>query len=453
MTKIGLPLAGLLLIVAASQTSAQALPVAVVPTEFADLLPLSELIEAGQDRATAGVDPLVTYYLSTAWVPAEQRAGLVTAMRFIVPSLSLEQVVDDQVPQQTAADSTLWRIDTKALGWYQSLPRVLQRANPYHDGHGPSLVIRADWFLVAATDCKDSTTYYELVFGEAFTKKAQFLQRLGIVTDQSGLSFGLIEANSGVIVSKKRWIETFGQRRGYAWGTRDSAKIDLETDPLGRPDGKFKHDAEEWIIGVPKIHAATGRRGALQVYFLANAAGDRQDVAPPDIATDHTRVRHGATEIRNGISCISCHVEGMIEPTTNEFRDLITAGADVYADKVTQRSLEAFHLGDIMTEIERNREDFAAMVEACAGVPPKQAVEAFTQVVRAYDAPVTPEMAAAELGVELDELRSAIAYGSNTGQFSPRMVALAHDRAIPRQAWEALYLEAFRAVKTWRAKP
>ncbi len=444
---------GVLLISARAESIAQALPIPAPAANVADLLLYSEVRDAVADRTEAGLDPLRTYYLSTAWVPEDERADLVTAMRFLVPSLSLEQVVDDQIPQAVPGSPTLWRIDTTALGWSASLPRVLQRGNPYHDGHGPSLVIRADWFLVLATDCKESKAYYDLVFGQVFAKKDQFLAALGIATGQSGLSFGLIEGNSGVIVSKKRWIESFGQRRGYAWGTRDSAKIDLKTDPLGRPDGSFAHDAEEWIIGVPKIHSATGRRGALQVYFLANAAGDRQDVAPPDIATDHTRIRHGATEIRNGISCISCHSEGMIDPTSNEFRDLITAGADVYADKTTQRKLEGFHLGDLQTELDRNREDFAAIVEACTGVPPKQAVESFGKVVREYDKPVEPATAAAELGIELDELRAAIAYGSNSGQFSPRLIALAHERPIPRQAWEALYLEAFRAVKTWRSKP
>jgi hypothetical protein len=395
-----------------------------------------------------GQDLLSTYYLSTASVPADQRENLVTAMKFIVPSLSLEQVVDEQLPQQVS--ETLWRIDTKALGWYTALPRVLQRSNPYHDGHGPSLVIRADWFLVLATDCKESTAYYELVFGEVFTKKAQFQKRLGI---EAGQSFGLIESNSGVIVSKKRWIETFGQRRGYAWGTRDSAKVNLATDPLGSPDGKFKHDAEEWIIGVPKLHAATGTRGALQVYFLSNAAGDRQDVAPPDIATDHTRIRYGATEIRNGISCISCHAEGMINPTTNEFRDLITAGVDVYADKKTQQQLEAFHLGDLKLELERNREDFTVMVELCTGVPSKQAVEAFAAVVKNYDAPVTMELAALELDTTVEELQLALAYGSSAGKYSPRLALLAHTRSMPRQVWEQVYLDALHALQIWRAKP
>lgn len=412
------------------------------------ILPAQESAQAAAHQASLNpADVPYTYYFTASGVPEDEREGLVTALRFTLPSLSLLPVIDHQLPQQIEGTNLHW-IDTRGLGWEHSLPRVLKKY-PY-SYRKPPLVIRADWFIPFAMDAAEETAYYDLMFGKVFDRREQFIKAFGLVDDKR-FSFGLIEGDSGVIVQKKRWMESVGVPRGYAWVTKDSAKIDAKSDPLNFPDGTFKHDAEEWIVGVPKIHAATGARGAMQAYFLANAAGERQDVAPPDIATDHTGVRYGSKEIRNGISCVACHVEGMNPPTVNEFRQLIEAGADVYAKKDKQAELEAFHLGDIQTELDRNNEDFAAFVQAACGCEPAVAVKAFIASVKGYDADVTLERAAGEFGCDAEELQLALAYASNKG-LPARLAGLGHGVPIPRQTWEEYYLQAYSALKAWRAK-
>lgn len=413
------------------------------------ILPAEESAIAAAHRSTLPpADVPYVYYFTTSGVPGSEREQLEIALRFTVPSLSLMPVIDHQIPQSVAGSETLHWIDTRGLGWEHSLPRVL-KDYPY-SYVVPSLVIRADWFVPFAMDCEESTAYYDLVFGKAFEKRQQFIDALGLITDGK-YSFGLIEGNSGVIIQKKRWMESVGIPRGYAWVTRDSAKINAASDPLNFPDGSFKHDAEEWIIGVPKIHAATGARGALQVYFLSNAAGDRQDKAPADLATDHTGVRYGATEVRNGVSCVSCHTEGINSPSINEFRQLIDSGVDIYAKKGKQEQLEAFHLGDITREIERNNEDFAVAVQAACGCTPAEAVRSFIGSIKSYDADVTLERAAGEFGVEPLELQRALAYASGKG-LPARLAGLGQGVAIPRHTWEIYYLQAYSALKDWRAK-
>jgi hypothetical protein len=391
-----------------------------------------------------------TYYFTTSGVPDAQRGDLETAMRFVLPSLTLKPLVDSQIPLQVEG-TNLWMIDTRNFGWERSLPRLLVKHYPY-GLYGPqALVIRADWFLPFATDASESGAYYDLVFGQRFKSRDEFTKFLQISNDRQ-YAFGLIEGESGVAVQKKRWIESRPIPRGYAWMTRDSAKIDYEHDPLEHPAGDFKHDAEEWIIGVPKL-STTGNRGVMQVYFLSDGKGNVQDKAPAGIVTDRTGVRYGATEIRNGISCIACHTSGLNQPSVNEFRQLIVKGVDVYAKKGTQEQLDAFHLSDINKEITRNNEDFSDIVTHCTGVAPEKAVAAFIGCVKSHDADVTLSQAAIELGAMPQELAFALALASNDGSFRKRLAGLAHDKPILRQTWEdGTYLKAYYALKVWRAK-
>lgn len=391
------------------------------------------------------------YYFTTSGVPEAQRPELEAAMRFVLPSLSTKPLVDSQIPVPVEG-TNLHMIDTRNFGWQKSLPASLIKHYPYGIYGGQSLVIRADWFLPIATDASETGIYYDLTFGFRPKTRDEFIKLLQISTDKK-FSFGLIEGQSGVAVQKTRWIESRSIPRGYAWFTRDSRKIVNGSDPLEHPDGSFKHDAEEWIIGFPKISTATGLRGSLQGYFLSDGKGNTQDKAPADIVTDHTGVRYGATEIRNGISCIACHTSGLNQPTVNEFRQLITMGVDVYAKKGIQEQLEVFHLSDIGKELTRNNEDFAGIVEHCTGMKPEKAVAAFVSRVKAYDAPIGLAQASQEFGCMQQELQFALAYASKNGTFPARLAGLAHDKPILRHSWEAgNYLRAWKALKTWRAK-
>lgn len=414
--------------------------------------PASEYAAAAAHRNTIPQqDWGYVYYFTTSGVKDADRDELTAAMRFVLPSLSMKPLVDSQIPLPVEG-TNLHMIDTRNFGWEKALPKSLLKHYPYGLYGKQSLVIRADWFLPAAMDASETGIYYDLLFGFRPKTRDEFIKLLQISTDRQH-AFGMIEGQTGVGVQDIRWMESRAIPRGYSWLTRDSRKIVAASDPLEHPDGNFKHDAEEWIIGVPKVSTATGLRGALQVYFLSNGQGVTQDKAPADIVTDHTGVRYGSQEIRNGVSCMACHTGGLNQPTVNEFRQLISMGVDVYAKKGVQEQLEAFHLSDIGKEIDRNNEDFAGIVEHCTGLPPEKAVAAFVSRVKAYDAPVTLDLAANELGCMAQELQMALAYASNDGDYPARLAGLAHGKPMLRHAWEAgNYLRAYAALKVWRAK-
>jgi hypothetical protein len=433
----------------------------LLPVNFSMLLPLTLLAMcaspwesqlAQKDRQNfPAAEWGYLYYLSTAAAPAELREPLARTAAFVVASASRAVVVERQLPVRVG-ESDLYRIDLRQLEWsWRDWQTVLARY-PYSPGQKLPLVVRADWLVVELTDAFASDSYYRLLYGERNIPKTRddFL-KFWQVEDDPAFRFGLIEGRSGVALAGIRWIENRPTaNRGYAWGTRDSAEIDANTDPLERPDGSFRHQAEEWIVGIPKWSAA-GPRGTLQAYLLANGQGERQDRAPADIVADQTRFR-GLPEIRTCGSCLQCHATGIKGPKENQLRGVIAAGVDLYADRRTQEALERFHLADVEKEVLRNREDYAAGVQLVTGHSAEENAAAFKRCIDWYERDVTREQAARELGVSPGELRLALGYASARNlPLGARLNALAHDAPLPRSAWEDAYATAYAAVKLWRS--
>jgi hypothetical protein len=266
------------------------------------------------------------------------------------------------------------------------------------------------------------------------------------------LQFGMIEGQSGVSKQGVRLIRNLSALRGYAWGTNDVLALDSDQDPLEQPENDFRHDGEEWIIGLPKIHMATGTRGALQCYFLANGQGLIVDRAPVDLVEDSLQTA-GVAEIRNGISCFGCHRRGLNEPSRNDLRDTIAAGVEAWAGYAEQQAVEQFHFADLAKEIARNNEDFAAIVTLATGVQPEQASTFYREAIRRYGQPLTLERAAFELRCEPNELKLALGLASANGvKLTARLSGLAHGRTCPRAAFETHYMTVKSIVETWEAQ-
>lgn len=389
------------------------------------------------------------YYVSVSPVEQSKQGELLTALRLILPSVSRQPVLERCLPVQVSP--TLVRVGLADMQFDQRTWLDMLARNPYSYSKNP-LVIRGDWLLLQLTDCQESDTYYRLVFGGKAPKtRDEALKNLGVDFDKS-LRYGLIEGNSGVSVSGVRWLENRPISRGYLWGTRDSVVIDGDTDPLEHLTGGFEHNGEEYIAGVRKVHLGTGTQGVLQVYFLANGQGKIVNRAPVDLVRDATQFR-GLDEIRNCGSCVQCHDQGLNLPSTNELRRLIQDGVDIYTDKQSQQDIEAFHLANITNELKRSRDDYQAIVKLATGVESVEATACLKRSIQGYDADLDIGICANELGVDLEEFRSALAFGSATGdKLGARLSDLAHGGTIPRAAWEQKYLYAQALITKWRIK-
>jgi hypothetical protein len=321
-----------------------------------------------------------------------------------------------------------------ALAWDYATWRDIVGRNPY--GRSFPLVVRADWLLYELADAHQSDAYYRLMLGSVPKTRDEFLAAFGVISDRRH-AFGLIEGSRGVSLQGTRWIESLAIPRGYAWRTRDVLRVVDAFDPLEHPRGDFKHDGEEIILGIPKLHATSGARGALQVYGLFDGNGRFVTRAPIDLVRDSTRFA-GFDEIRAPGSCVQCHAAGLNDPTTNALRDVLAAG--VALDSQSFADLAAFHLSDVGTEIARNQEDYATAVQAVTGLAPVEASAAFHRSIDRYLESVGLERAAAELGVTQDRLRATLELASQAESIGVRSASLARGRSIRRETFAELFL-------------
>ena len=384
-------------------------------------------------------------YVSTAAVPVEDREGLIKALAFMTATSSRQYIVEYCVPERISP--TLWHLDLERLKWnVRDWIKVLE-SYPYYHGQSYPLVVRADWLLVQLADSDASDAHYRLLYGsQNVPKTIQDFRAFWGVDSSPELKFGLIEGKSGVSVQSFRWLENRPVSRGYYWETKDVLKIQPGADPLEAPDGNFKADGSEYILGTHKVSIKKGTRGVLQVYLLTNGQGKVVNQAPTDLVEDHSRFRNLAA-IRTSGSCIGCHITGILEPTTNELRSLIKLGVDIYAkDKKKQEAVELFHLGDVDSEIKHNQELYARGVKAVNHLTPQENAAGFKKAVEDYDKDLSLEDMAREHYCKPEELKFALAY---YGALPARLAALAHSKPIPRHTAEAHWYLVRQALLKW----
>lgn len=397
------------------------------------------------DRQTLPVsDWPYTYYFSMEAAPPQHRETLEQILCFAVCSLNDEVVIEHQLPVNVFG---CWRIDTRGLGWETALPALIKQHYPYSSYQGElPLVVRADWFVQFALDQETGgDAYYRLIFGTPPKTLNDFLGLLQVET-ASPFEHGHIEDRSGVANSGTRLIATMPTRRRQdLWITYDSEELNKATDPLENLAAKGTFDANEIIGALPKSVASSGVIGHLQVYALANATGELQTKAPAAIVTDSTGTR--GVEIRNAMSCIACHSEGLRPLKQNAFKEFVRSGAEAYSDYKTREKIERFHLTQLDKLLSRHNEDYAAILHAVNGLTPEANAKAFSEVIRQYDAPITMESAAAELGCTVRELTLAMGYA---GALPARIAQLPHGGEVKRSTWEPEYRTVLAALSRWR---
>jgi hypothetical protein len=394
-------------------------------------------------------------YLSMATCPPDQQAKLENVLRFVVPSLSSKPYLGDQIPQRIEG-TTLLRLDLRGLGWQSTWGQVIAREYVPHwrpdlaHAKAIPLVVDGTWFAATMFDpIETGDAQYRLLYGTPPATANDFLTAWGIQNDPLYV-FGTIEGASGVAVQRVRLVENRpGSKRNYGWLTRDSAIVAGATDPLENLPNRAKFDAQELITGVPKWYA--GQSGMLQAYFLADGTGKRQEKAPANIVVDHTGLR--GVEIRNTVSCIACHAQGINPVASDAFREYIAGGARVaFKDKAEQEATDRYLGSDVAKEVAANQQAYADGVRLCNGLTPEETTRAFVDIVRLYDAPVTLEQAARELHCGPKDLQLALADYSRQYTLSGRLAILAQGEPISREQFKANYSLAMQVVYRWQQK-
>ncbi len=406
---------------------------------------------ASLDRAKLSIaDQPYAYYLSLAEQRSpEARERLVSQVRSRLPGLSSKSYLPDQLARRV--NDNLLFIDTRAFGWETSLPYVLANHYPYRTdlarGQYP-YTFRADWFVACVTDpIQTNDSQYRLIYGTPPKTTAEF-RKFWKVNEDPNFLIQFHEAKSGVGVNPDRNVQQFDtSTRGSLWATQDSEAPVGKKDP-GNYGQKLEFDAGEEIAAAP-VHYPGGSAVKF-IYWLANAKGQRQEFAPARIVTDHNQIR--SSEIRNTVSCIVCHVEGLRPFNQDGFKAYISQGSRVAADKKTQQLIDQQYQAGIADQLEHDNRQYAKFLERANGLTPEQDARAFEAVVRTYDAPVTLEQAARERYMSKQELKDVLGYYSAKYSLSRRLADLAQDGQITRQQWQNEQHNVYLAELAWGKK-
>ena len=232
-------------------------------------------------------------------------------------------------------------------------------------------------------------------------------------------------SDSGVS-NHNRVLERHISRYGAYWKSYDFAgSVDAQnifTHPLS-----FTHDGGEIIFNLPN---------GLQAYYLADAGGRRLDAAPIDI------VRNPAASdptVRNGLSCIGCHTEGM-KTFDDQVRGVVEKNPNPPFDKARALSLYAEKATmDAFIDEDTNR--YRQALEAAGGV--FGGIEPIQRFHEAFQGPVDAAHAAAAVGLETQTFLRKIRQNASLKNLG---LLVLENGTIKRDAWTSRFSEVIFAL-------
>ncbi len=333
------------------------------------------------------------------------------------------------IPEAIDRERTLFEIDLDQLGWTPSnwerimalYPYSVELLEPGMDRVktliGSTLPwVRGDWFVFKAAR---PPLYHELLqLPASKTADADLERALGIdikknitygMADRAGFRGGKFGSKGSGVSDHNRLIERHATRYGAYWKSYDFSASEGEQDLLNRPlgavpdasaDFSFKHAGGEIIFNLPN---------GMQAYLLTDASGVRLDEGPIEIVRDKT---HGGRPVMNGISCISCHSQGM-----NRQFDQVLNFSKAHPDRFSSVQSQINDLYRSDAEMKRLFDkDDAVFRNAVKAAQAEDGVrEPVTITSDQFEEPLDMQKAAAELGMNETTLRNALKQRSQLG--------------------------------------
>jgi hypothetical protein len=391
--------------------------------------------------------PFVRYFsFANIWnrpdVSASDLATYPVAVSKLVHHLSWERTISQ--PRPLGPENTVLRIDLRDYGWTNQTWRQIEDAYPYdladsgllrdddvvHDLSEAAVpYIRADWFLANASV---PPLYHKILRLPDTLKGLEDLLRIDSASDvQLGRArrFGL---RNSAVSQNNRAIERSPTAFGSYWKSFDFASSRLGqnifVDPINlHPDGG------EMIFTLPN---------GLQGYFIVDRNGRRIDEAPVSIVRD--RANPEDPVVRNGRSCIGCHIQG-IHAFQDEIQRTLSSRADTPFDFFLAQDL---YRGQ--QELDRLvRDDSRVFSEALLrtgnGAEQANGAELINGLSRRHEASLTTAQAAADVFLDAVELQRRIAS-------RPDLQAQGFDQllgpagGIKRDTWEQGFKALIRNV-------
>ena len=367
-------------------------------------------------------------HLYNASVPDHEMEAYRVALSKLINSLSWDRIIT--TPKSIDPEKTIYRIDLRDYEWDQDTWEKILAAYPYANKRTAGTAaqiyrltncefphVRADWFVARAAL---PPLYHDIL--ELPKSLSELEKRLEVdvaknIHEERRVTRAGFN-NSGVS-KNNRIVERHRSRYGAYWRSYDfSANVGSQNifqNPL-----IFEQAGGEVIWNLPN---------GLQAYLLVNATGERLDEAPVDIVFNKDNLTDPL--IRNGLSCIGCHSQGM-KTFTDQVRPVVQQSATSRYDRrkalalyVQQETMAAFVVDD--------KERFAEAVAETGGEIGTN--EPIVALAEQFEGPLDLKQAAAETGLTgqafAEQLRDAV--GLKDAGLG---VVLVPHGLIKRDAWE-----------------
>ena len=385
-------------------------------------------------------------HLYNAGESAEARHAYQRALSKLVNSLSWGRTI--KVPQPIDSEETIFYIDLRDYEWEIGTNRwtLIEAVYPYEiEFNAPTQTalrekltnlretmacevpfVYVDWFLATAS----LPPLYHDILG--LPKTDQELEtRLEVnvvenIRNAAGKRVWRAGFNNSGVSNHNRVVERHDSRYGAYWKSYDFAgsvgSQNIFTHPLS-----FTHDGGEVIFNLPN---------GLQAYYLADAGGRRLDEAPIKIVSNPAA---SDPTVRNGLSCIGCHTEGM-KDFQDTVRGVIQRNANppfnkdralqLYTDKATMDRL-------VSEDTARYRQALEATGGVFGGIEPVQRFH------EAFQRPLNAAHAAAAVGLETEMFLQKIR--ENAGLQNLGLLVLEND-TMKRDTWTSKFGEIIFAL-------
>ena len=413
-----------------------------------DFITTEEMLQTIENHL-ASLDPFdrtfARYFTSThlynAGETTETLRAYQRALSKLINSLSWGREVTQ--PQPINSHATIFYIDLRDYEWEIGTHRwtLIETEYPYKvDFDAPTQTalrekltnlraemscevpfVYVDWFLATASLPPLYHDILDLPLTDRELETELDVNVVENIRNAAGRRVWRAGFNDSGVSNHNRVVERHLSRYGAYWKSYDFAGSvgaqNIFTHPLS-----FTHDGGEIVFNLPN---------GLQAYYLADAGGNRLDEAPISIVSNPAV---SDPTVRNGLSCIGCHTEGM-KTFEDQVRGVVEQNENPPFDKdralrlyVEKSEMDA-HLAE---DTARYRQALEATGDVFGGIEPIQRFH------EAFQRPLDAAHAAAAVGLETEAFLQEIR--ENVGLQNIGLLVLEND-SMKRDTWTNQFSE------------
>ena len=385
-------------------------------------------------------------HLYNAGETAEALHAYRRALSKLVNSLSWGRTI--KVPRPIDPEETIFYIDLRDYEWEIGTNRwtLIETEYPYKiEFNAPTETslrekltnlrqemdcevpfVHVDWFIATASL---PPLYHDILDLPETDQELETRLEVNVVENlrnAAGKRVWRAGFNDSSVSNHNRVVERHESRYGAYWKSYDFAGSKGTQNVLTHPLS-FTHDGGEIIFNLPN---------GLQAYLLVDAGGRRLDEAPIKIVSNPAA---SDPTVRNGLSCIGCHTEGM-KDFEDQVRGVVQRNPNPPFNKARalqlyteQTTMDAFVTEDTI----RYREALEATGDVFGGIEPVQRFH------EAFQRPVDAAYAAAAVGLETEMFLQKIRTSASLKNLG---VLVLENGTMKRDTWTSKFSEIVFAL-------